>query len=136
MPRTFEHFLFENAHAQAGGQSRKSFLALWKRPKLVLQTLGKPASRLQALDRELEVPRTFAHVRFWEAHALAEAQSGKSFLALWNRRKLVLQTLGKSASRLQALDRELKVPRSFADFRSGAAHAQAGAQSGQGYLAL
>ena len=28
-------------------------------PKKVLQTLGKPASRLQSLDRELKVHRTF-----------------------------------------------------------------------------
>ena len=116
VPRTFAHFRSEAAHAQAEAQSAKSFLAVWNRPKIVLQTLGKPASRLQSLDRELKVPRTFAHLRSEAAHAQAEAQSAKSFLAVWNRPKIVLQTLGKPASRLQSLDRELKVPRSFAHF--------------------
>ena len=54
-------------------------------PKIVLQTLGKPASRLQSLDRELKVPRAFAHFRSDPAHAQAEAQSAKSFLSVWNR---------------------------------------------------
>ena len=67
-----------------------------------MQTLGKPASRLQSLDRELKVPRTFAHLRSDPAHAQAEAQCAKSFLTVWNRLKIVLQTLGKSASRLQS----------------------------------
>ena len=66
------------------------FLALWNRPKLVLQTLSKLAIRLQALDRKLGVPRTFAHSRSDHAHAQAEAQSAKSFLELWNRPKLVV----------------------------------------------
>ena len=44
-----------------------------------------------------------------------EAQSAKSFLAVWNRPKLVLQTLGKLASRLQTLDRQLN----FFQFFSG-----------------
>ena len=39
-----------------------------------------------------------------------EAQSAESFLALLNRPKLVLQTLGKLAIRLQALDLKVKVP--------------------------
>ena len=40
----------------------KNFLAVWNRPKLVLQSLGKPASRPQALDGGLKVPPTFAHL--------------------------------------------------------------------------
>ena len=104
VPQTFPHFRSGAAHAQAQAQSARSFVALWNGPKIVLQTLGKPASRLQALDRKLNVPRTFAYFRSGAAHAQAQAQSAKSFLALWNRPKLVLQTLGKPASRLQALD--------------------------------
>ena len=50
-------------------QSSKSFLARWNRPKLVLQTLGKLANRLQALDRKVNVPRTFEHFRSEQAHA-------------------------------------------------------------------
>ena len=57
------HFMSQEAHAQAEVQSAKSFLALCNQPKLVLQTLGKLAIRLQALDRKLNVPRTFAHFR-------------------------------------------------------------------------
>ena len=108
--RTFGHFKSDRAHAQGEAQSAKSFLALWNRPKLVLQTLGKLAIRLQALDRKLNVPRTFRHFRSDEAHAQGEAQSSKSFLAFWNRPKLVLQTLSKLAIRLQALGRKLNVP--------------------------
>ena len=122
--RTFGHFRSEQAHAQGEAQSAKRFLALWNRPKLVLQTLGKLAIRLQALDRKLNVPRTFGHFRSEQAHAQGEAQSAKSFLAVWNRPQIVLQTRGKSASRLQSLDRELKVPRTFAPVRSDQAHAQ------------
>ena len=134
--RTFAHFRSEAAHAQEEAQSSKSFLAVWNRPKIVLQTLGKPASRLQSLDRELKVHRTFAHFRSEAAHAQEEAQSSKSFLAVWNRPKIVLQTLGKPASRLQSLDRELKVHRTFANFRSEAAHAQEEAQSSKSFLAV
>ena len=97
-------------------------LAVWNWPKLVLQTLGRPASRLKTLDRELKVARTSAHFRSQAAHAQAEAQSAKSFLAVWNWPKLVLQTLGRPVSRLKRLDRELKVPRTSAHFRSDAAH--------------
>ena len=50
----------------------------------------------------LNVPGTFGHFRSDQAHAQGEAQSSKSFLALWNWPKLVLQTLGKLAIRLQA----------------------------------
>ena len=102
MPGTFGHFRSDQAHAQGDAQSSKSFQALWNRPKLVLQTPGKLASRLQALDCKLNVPGTFGHFRSDQAHAQGEAQSSKSFLALWNRPKLVLQTLGKLAIRLQA----------------------------------
>ena len=91
----------------------KVLLALRNRPKLVLQTLGKLVIRLQALDRKLNVPGTLGHFRSDQAHAQGEAQSSKSFLALWNRPKLVLQTLGKLAIRLQALDRKLNVPGTF-----------------------
>ena len=136
VPRTFTHFRSDPAHAQAEAQSAKSFLAVWNGPKIVLQTLGKSASRLQSLDRELKVPRTFTHFRSDPAHAQAEAQSAKSFLAVWNGPKIVLQTLGKSASRLQSLDRELKVPRTFTHFRSDPAHAQAEAQSAKSFLAV
>ena len=129
-------FRSEAAHAQAEAQSAKSFLAVWNRPKLVLQTLGRPASRLKRLDRELKVPRTSAQFRSEAAHAQTEAQSAKSFLAVWNRPKLVLQTLGRPASRLKTLDRELKVPRTSVQFRSEAAHAQAKAQSAKRLLAV
>ena len=121
-------------HAQGEAQSSKSFLALWNRPKLVLQILGKLAIRLQALDRKLNVPGTFGHFRSDQAHAQGEAQSFKSFLAHWNRPKLVPQTLGKLAIRLQALDRKLNVPGTFWPFRSDQAHAQGEAQSCKSFL--
>ena len=136
MPRPFGHFRSDQAHAQGEAQSSKSFLALWNRPKLVLQTLGKLAIRLQALDRKVNVPRTFGLFRSDQANAQEEAQSSKSFLALWNRPKLVLQTLGKLANRLQALDRKLNVPRTFRHFRSDQAHTQGEAQSAKSFLAL
>ena len=117
-------------------QSSKSFLALWNRPKLVLQTLGKLAIRLQALDRKLNVPGTFGHFRSDQAHAKGEAQSSKSFLALWNWPKLVLQTLGKVTIRLHALDRKVNVPGTFGHFRSDQAHAKEEAQRSKSFLAL
>ena len=124
------------AHAQEETQSSKSFLPLWNRPKLVLQILGRLAIRLQALDRKLNVPRTFGHFRSNQVHAQGETQSSKSFLALWNRPKLVLQTLGRLPIRLQALDRKLNVPRTFGNFRSNQAHAQEEAESSRNFLAL
>ena len=136
MPGTFSHFTSDQAHAQGEAQSSKSFLALWNRPKLLLQTLGKLAIRLQALDRKLNVPGSFGHLRSDQAHAQGDAQSSKSFLALWNRPKLVLQTLGKLAIRLQALDRKLNVPGTFRHFRSDQAHPQGDAQSSNSFLAL
>ena len=136
VPRTFGHFRSDQAHAQGEAKSSKSFLALWNRPKLDLETLCKLAIRLQALDRKLNVPRTFGHLRTDQMHAQGEAQSSKSFLALWNRPKLVLQTLGKLAIRLQALDGKLNVPRTFGHFSSDQAHAQRGAQSSKSFLAL
>ena len=135
VPGTFGHFRSDQAHAQGEAQSSKSFLARWNRPKLVLQTLGKLAIRLQALDRKLNVPGTFGHFRSDQAHAQGEAQSSKSFLARWNRPKLVLQTLGKLAIRLQALDRNLNVPGTFGHLRSDQAHAQGEAQSSKSFLA-
>ena len=117
MPGTFKHFRSEQAHSQGEAQSSKSFLALWNRSKLVLRTLGKLAIRLQALDRKVNVPGTFGHLSSDQTHAQGEAQSSKSFLALWNRPKLVLQTLGKLAFPLQSLDRKLKVPGTFGHFR-------------------
>ena len=87
---------------QGEAQNSKSFLARWNRPKQVLQTLDKLSIRLQALDRKLNVPGTFGHFRSDQAHAQEEAKSSKNFLALWYRPKLVLQTLGKLAIRLQA----------------------------------
>ena len=116
-------------------QSSKRFLARWNRPKLVLQTLGKLAIRLQALDRKVNVPGTFGHFRSDQAHAQGEAQSSKSFPACWNRPKLVLQTLGKLAIRLLALDRKVNVPGTFGHFRSDQAHAQGMAQSSKSFLA-
>ena len=95
VPGTFGHFRSDQSHAQREAQSSKSFLARLNRPKLVLQTLGKLAIRLQALDRKLNVPRTFGRFRSDKAHAQGEATSSKSFLARWNRPKLALQTLGK-----------------------------------------
>ena len=135
VPGTCGHFRSDQAHAQGEAQSSKSFLALWNRPKLVLQTLGKLAIRLQALDRKLNVPGPFGHFRSDQAHAQGKAQSSKSFLALWNRPNLVLQTLGKLAIRLQALDRKLNVPGLFGHLRSDQAHAQGKAQSSKSFLA-
>ena len=136
VPVTFGHFRSDQAHAQGEAQSSKSFLALWNRPKLVLQILGKLAIRLQALNRKVNVPDTFGHLRSDQAHAQGEAQSSKSFLAHWNRPKLVLQTLGKLAIRLQALDHKLNVPGTFGNLRSAQAHAQGEAQSSKSFLAL
>ena len=133
---TFGHFTSDQAHAQGEAQSSKSFLALWNRPRLVLQTLGKLAIRLQALDRKLNVPGTFGQLRSHQAHAQGEAQSFKSFLALWNRPKLVLQTLGKLAIRLEALDRKVNVPGTFGHFRTDQAHAQGEAESSKSFLEL
>ena len=123
VPGTFGHFRSDQAHAQGDATSSKSFLARWNRPKLDLQTLGKLAIGFQALDRKLNVPGTFGLFRSDQAHPQGEAQSSKSFLGLWNRLKLVLQTLGKLAIRLQALDRKLNVPGTFGHFRSDQAHA-------------
>ena len=106
MPKTFGHFRSDQAHAQGEAQSSKSFLARWNLPKLVLQTLGKLPIRLQALDRKVNLPGTFGYFRSDQAHVQGEARSSKSFLALWNRPKLVLQTLGKLAIRLHPLDRK------------------------------
>ena len=136
VPGTFRHFSLDQACAQGEIQSSKSFLALWNRPKLVLQTLGKLAIRLQALYRKLNVPGTFAHFRSDQAHAQGEAQSFKSFLPLWNRPKLVLQSLARLAIRFQALYRKLNVPRTFGHFRSNQAHAQGKTQSSKSFLAL
>ena len=136
MPRTFGHFRSDQADAQGETKSAKSFLALWNRPKLVLQTLGKLAIRLQGLDRKLNVPRTFGHFRSDQAHAQGKAQSAKIFLALWNRPKLVLQTLGKLAILLQALDGKLNVPRTLRHLRSDQAHAQGEDLSSKSFLAL
>ena len=136
MPGTFGHSRSDQAHAQGEAESCKSFLALWNRPKLVLQNLGNVAIRLQALVRKLNVPGTFGHFRSDQAHSQGEAESSKSFLALWNRPKLVLQTLGKLAIGLQALDRKLNVPGTFGHFRPDQAHAQGEAQSSKSFLAL
>ena len=136
VPGTLGHFRSDQAHAQGEAQSSKSFLALWNRPKLVLQTLGKLAIRWQALDRKLNVPGTFGHFRSDQAHAQGDAQSSKSFLALWNRPKLGLQTLGKHAIRLQALDPKLNVPGIFGYFRSDQVLAQGEAQASKRFLAL
>ena len=136
VPGTFRHFSSAQAHAQGETQSSKSFLALWNRPKLFLQTLGKLAIRLHALDRKLNVAGTFALFRSDQAHAQGEAQSSPSFLAFFNRSTLVLQTLGKLATRLQALDRKLNVLGTFVHFRSDHAHAQGQAQSSKRFLEL
>ena len=136
VPGTFGHFRSDQAHAQVDAQSSKRFLVLWNRPKLVLQTLGKMAIRLQALDRKVNVPGTFGHFTSDHAHAQEKAQSSKSFLALWNRSKLVLQTLGKLLIRVQALDHKVNVPGTFGHLRSDQAHAQREAQSSKGFLAL
>ena len=120
---------------QGEAQSSRSFLALWNRPKLVLQTLGKLAIRLQSLDRKLNVAGTFGHLRSDQAHAQGEAHISKTFLALWNRSKIVLQTLGKMAIRLEALDRKLNVPGTFGQFRSDQAHAKGEAHTSKSFLA-
>ena len=62
--------------------------------------------------------------------------SSKNFLALWNRPKIVVHTLGKLAIRLQALDRTLNVPGTFGHFRPDQAHAQGEAQSFKSFLPL
>ena len=136
MPGTFAHFRSGQAHAQGEAHSSESVLALWNRSKIVLQTLGKMAIRLEALDRKLNVPGTFGQFRSDQAHAKGEAHTSKSFLAPWNRPKLLLQTLGKLAIRLQELDRKLNVPGTFGHFRSDQAHAQGEAQSSKSVLAL
>ena len=135
MPGIFGYFRSDQALAQGEAQASKSFLALWNRPKRVLQTLGKLAIRLQALDRKLNVPGTFGHFRSDQAHAHGEAQGSKTFLALWYRPKIVFQTLGKHAILLQALDRKLNVPGTLLHFRSDQAHAQGEAQSSKSFLA-
>ena len=136
VPGTIGHLRSDQAHGQWEAQSSKTFLALWNRPKLVVQTLGKMAIRFQTLDRKLNVPGTFEHFSSDQAHGQGETQSSKSFLALWNRPKLVLQTLGKLAIRLQALDRKLKLPGTFGHFRSDQGHAQGEAQCFKSFLAL
>ena len=136
MPGTFGHFRSNKAHGHREAQSSKSFLALRNRPKLVLQTLSKLAIRLQAFDRKLKVPGTFGHFRSDQAHAQGETQSSKSFLAFWNRLKLILPTLGKLAIRLQALNRKLNIPGTFGHFRSDQAHAQGETQSFKNFLPL
>ena len=113
MPGTFGHFRSDQAHAQGEAQRSKSFLALWNRPKLVLQTLGKLAIRLLALDRKVNVPGTFGHFRSDQAHAQGEGQRSKSFLALWNRPKLVLQTLGKLVIRFVGVRSQSKCAWNF-----------------------
>ena len=135
MPGTFGHFRSDHAHAQGEAQSSKSFLPRWNLPKLVLQTLGKLANRFQALDRKVNVPGTFRQFRSDQAHAKGEAQSSKSVLGRWNLPKLVLQTLGKLAIRLQVLDRNVNLPGTFAHFRSDQAHAQEEARSSKSLLA-
>ena len=124
VPRTFGYFRSDQTHAHGEAKHAKRFLALWNRPKLVLQTLGKLAIRFQLLDRKIKVPRTFGHFRSDQAHAQGKAPCAKSFLALWNRPKLALQTLGKLTILLQALDRKVNVPRTFGHFNSDEAHAQ------------
>ena len=52
---------------QAVAQSAKCFLAILNRPILVLHTVGKPASRLQALGGERKVPELS---RTLECHVL------------------------------------------------------------------
>ena len=136
VPGTFGHLRSDQAHVQGEAQSSKSFLAVWNRPKLVLQTLGKLAIRLRALNRKVNVPGTFGHLRSHQAHAQGEAQCSKSFLALWNRPKIVLHTLGKLAIRFQALDRKVNVPGTFGHFRSDQEHTQGEPQSSKTFLAL
>ena len=136
MPGTFAYFRSVQADAQGEAQSSRSFLALWNRPKLVLQTLRKLAIRLQTLDRKVNVPGTFGHFKSDKAHAQGKAQSSKSFQALWNRPRLVLQTLGRVTIRLQALGRKLNVPGTFGYFTSDQAHAQGKALSSKSFLAL
>ena len=135
MPGTFGHFKSAQAHAQGDANISKSFLARWNRPKLVRQTLGKLTIRLQVLDRKVNLPGTFGHFRSDQAHAQGEARSSKSFLARWNWPKLVLQTLGKVAIYLHALDRKVNVPGTFGSFWSDQAHAQVAAQSSKSFVA-
>ena len=136
VPGTFRHFRSDQAHDQGEAESSKSILALWNRPKLVLQTPGKLEIRFQALDRKLNVAGNFGHFKSDQAHAQGEAQRSKSFLALWNRPKLVLHTLGKLSICLEALDRKLNVPETFGHFSTDQAHAQKEAQSSKSFLAL
>ena len=127
--------LGQTMHAQGEAQSAKSFLALWNRPKLVLQTLGKLAIHLQALDRKIKVPRTFGRLSSDQAHAQGDAQTAESFLAHWNRPKQVVQTLLKLAifARVRA---KLNVPQTFGHFRSDQAHAHGEAQSAKLFLEI
>ena len=66
------HFRSDQAHEHGEAQSSKTFLAVWNRPKLVLQTLGYLPIRFQALDRKVNVPGTFGHFRSDQAHAQGE----------------------------------------------------------------
>ena len=88
--------------------------AFQNRLKLGLQTRGKLASRLQALDRKLKLSKSFwplFGVRIC-THELCHLAGGKN-QAFQTRRKLGVQTCCKPASRLQALDRILKLFKSF-----------------------
>ena len=58
----------------------------------------------------------------WRPRKKSESQMGFEPTTL----RLVLQTLGKLAIRLQALDRKVNVPETFGHFRSDQAHAQGG----------
>ena len=90
------------------------------KPELSIPTTGQKDRRLWGRECPVPlVPLPYLESSFLTAHDLTKrtlvkrnedpgyegAQSGKSFLALWNRPKLVQQTLGKHMIRLQALDR-------------------------------
>ena len=57
----FAHLRSDPAHAQAEAKVLK-FPGSLESAQIVLQTLGKPASRLQSLDRDLKVPIKCAKV--------------------------------------------------------------------------
>ena len=58
MARNFAQLRWKETHAQLGTKNGQTFLALGNRSKLFLEVCSKPASRLQASDREIKWPET------------------------------------------------------------------------------
>ena len=56
--RIFAQVRWKETHAQGRTQNGQTFLALQNRSKFVLEVRSKPASGLQALDREIKRPES------------------------------------------------------------------------------